>query len=72
MTVLTLRRVDAMIAHLYALGVLNGEDLTLLHNLPFVERVEYLRARCKHVIQQLRIIEIEAQGTIHYRKVRKR
>jgi len=54
---MTLRRVDALVARLHELGVIDSVDLVLLHRLPSRERLPYLQARAQAAVDSAERLE---------------
>jgi hypothetical protein len=51
------RDFDALIAHLGELGVLDREDLVIMHRLPPQERLPYVRARAQAAVDLWQVSE---------------
>lgn len=49
------RDFDALIAHLGELGVLDREDLVIMHSLPSHERLPYVRARAQAAADRAKV-----------------
>jgi len=49
------RDFDALIAHLGELGVLDREDLAIMHSLPSHERLPYVRARAQAAVDRVKV-----------------
>jgi len=54
---MTLRRMDALIARLQEVGVIDSVDLVLLHRLPPRERLPYLQARAQAAVDSAERLE---------------
>jgi len=54
---MTLRRMDALIARLQEVGIIDSVDLVLLHRLPSRERLPYLQARAQAAVDRAERLE---------------